>query len=62
MLFFFAIATNLSLIQPVQDQTSALVEGFVGGNDNFPSTDGVSMATLSISYKCEDVTSYLSSA
>ena len=54
-----AIATNVGLIQPIQDQTKVLAQGCVSGNCTFPSTDGASIATLSISHECEDVTSHI---
>lgn len=54
-----AVAINVGLIQPVQDQTSVLTRGCVSGNCSFPSTDGSSISTLAITHDCEDVTAHM---
>lgn len=52
-------AINVGLTQPVDDHSSALINGCVSGNCTFPSTDGASISTLGISYACTDILTHI---
>ena len=52
-------AINVGLIQPVEDHSNVLTNGYISGNCTFPSTNGAAISTVGISHVCNDISTHI---